>query len=86
MIGWLEGSVQQLWQRGGRRGVLLNCGGVGYEVVLHQRCHDGLSLRCGRRCKGSRCGPSSLRTFRFATTAGRSTGLPRRRSGTCFGS
>ena len=43
MIGWLEGGVQQLWQRGGRRGVLLNCGGVGYEVVLHQRCHDGLA-------------------------------------------
>ena len=43
MIGWLEGDVLQLWQRGGRRGLLLNCRGVGYEVVLHQRLHTALA-------------------------------------------
>ena len=40
MIGWLEGEVRQLWQRGARQGVLLVCHGVGYEVVLHQRFHS----------------------------------------------
>ncbi len=40
MIGWLEGDVRQLWQRGARQGVLLVCRGIGYEVVLHQRFHS----------------------------------------------
>ena len=37
MIGWLEGDVRQLWQRGARQGILLVSHGIGYEVVLHQR-------------------------------------------------
>ena len=40
MIGWLEGEVRQLWQRGARQGLMLVCHGVGYEVVLHQRLHS----------------------------------------------
>ena len=40
MIGWLEGEVRQLWQRGARHGVLLVCHGIGYEVVLHQRFYS----------------------------------------------
>ena len=40
MIGWLEGEVRQLWQRGARQGVLLVWHGIGYEVVLHQCFHS----------------------------------------------
>lgn len=34
MIGWLEGQVGDAWQDGNRQGLLLICGGVGYEVQV----------------------------------------------------
>ncbi len=34
MIGWLQGEKIELWKQGAREGVLLNCGGVGYEIQL----------------------------------------------------
>ena len=37
MIGWLQGERIQSWEQGGRRGVVIACGGVGYEVQLTSR-------------------------------------------------
>lgn len=37
MIGWLQGTVAEPWQAPPRNGVLLICGGVGYEVQLGRR-------------------------------------------------
>ncbi|MCS5700039.1 Holliday junction branch migration protein RuvA [Cyanobium sp. FGCU-52] len=37
MIGWLQGRVADPWQAHPRCGVLLICGGVGYEVQLGRR-------------------------------------------------
>ena len=37
MIGWLQGRVADPWHLPPRCGVLLICGGVGYEVQLGQR-------------------------------------------------
>ncbi len=37
MIGWLQGQKIETWQQGTRQGVLLACGGVGYEVQMPPR-------------------------------------------------
>lgn len=37
MIGWLQGQVHTSWQQANRFGVLLETGGVGYEVQLSRR-------------------------------------------------
>jgi len=37
MISWLEGSVLERWQEGSRLGLVLVCGGVGYELQV-SRC------------------------------------------------
>lgn len=37
MIGWLQGQVRDSWQQANRYGVLLEVGGIGYEVQLSRR-------------------------------------------------
>ncbi|MEO1001614.1 MAG: Holliday junction branch migration protein RuvA [Cyanobacteria bacterium J06638_7] len=37
MIGWLQGDITDPWQHDKRCGLLLVCGGVGYEVQVSQR-------------------------------------------------
>lgn len=37
MIGWLQGQVRESWQQANRYGVLLEVGGIGYEVQLSRR-------------------------------------------------
>ena len=37
MIGWLRGQVAEPWRSGHRCGLLLICGGIGYEVQLTLR-------------------------------------------------
>ena len=37
MIGWLQGQLADRWEQASRCGVLLNCGGVGYELQLARR-------------------------------------------------
>ncbi|MDP6197303.1 MAG: Holliday junction branch migration protein RuvA [Prochlorococcaceae cyanobacterium ETNP18_MAG_17] len=37
MIGWLQGQKVDAWQQGTRQGVVIACGGVGYEVQLTPR-------------------------------------------------
>jgi Holliday junction DNA helicase RuvA len=37
MIGWLQGQLADRWQQASRCGLLLVCGGVGYEVHLPRR-------------------------------------------------
>ncbi|MEB3176670.1 MAG: Holliday junction branch migration protein RuvA [Synechococcus sp.] len=44
MIGWLEGHVGDAWQDGNRQGLLLICGGVGYEVQVAEAL---LATPCG---------------------------------------
>jgi len=34
MIGWLQGERIDTWSQGGRQGLVIACGGVGYEVQL----------------------------------------------------
>ena len=43
MIGWLQGHPLEFWCQGNRSGVLLVCGGVGYEVHLAERHQQNLS-------------------------------------------
>lgn len=42
MIGWLQGRPMECWTQGNRSGVLLLCGGVGYEVHLTERHQQNL--------------------------------------------
>ena len=42
MIGWLQGKVADPWQAPPRCGVLLICGGVGYEIQLGRRQWEAL--------------------------------------------
>jgi Holliday junction DNA helicase RuvA len=42
MIGWLQGRLADRWQQSSRCGLLLVCGGVGYEVQLPRRQWDQL--------------------------------------------
>ncbi len=50
MISWLEGKKIQTWNQGSRKGLVLACNGVGYEVQISQRsireigCSTNLSL------------------------------------------
>jgi len=37
MIGWLQGDCIEAWDQGNRRGLLIACAGVGYEVQLGAR-------------------------------------------------
>ena len=43
MIGWLQGRPLEYWTQGNRSGVLLVCGGVGYEVHLPARPQQSLA-------------------------------------------
>ncbi len=45
MIGWLQGERIQTWEQGGRRGVVLACSGVGYEVQLTKRDQEAQRKR-----------------------------------------
>ncbi len=40
MIGWLKGEKVEIWEQFSKHGVLLDCGGVGYEVHMTPRCLD----------------------------------------------
>ncbi|QEY33344.1 Holliday junction branch migration protein RuvA [Synechococcus sp. RSCCF101] len=42
MIGWLRGTVLERWQEGTRLGLLLECGGVGYELQVCRRVWGAL--------------------------------------------
>lgn len=42
MIGWLQGQLADRWQQNNRCGLLLVCGGVGYEVQVVRRHWDQL--------------------------------------------
>ena len=46
MIGWLQGRPMESWTQGKRSGILLVCGGVGYEVHLAERNQQNLSADC----------------------------------------
>ncbi len=37
MIGWLRGETIETWKEGSKKGVLVDCGGVGYEVQISPR-------------------------------------------------
>jgi len=37
MIGWLKGEQIDVWQQGAKKGILVNCGGIGYEVQVLSR-------------------------------------------------
>ena len=37
MISWLQGQKVDAWQQGTRQGVVIACGGVGYEVQVTPR-------------------------------------------------
>ena len=45
MIGWLQGTIKQYYQRGNRHIALIASAGVGYEVQLVQR--DWMTLHLG---------------------------------------
>ena len=45
MIGWLQGTIKQYYQRGNRHIALIASGGVGYEVQLVHR--DWMTLHLG---------------------------------------
>ncbi|MCS5690483.1 Holliday junction branch migration protein RuvA [Cyanobium sp. FGCU-6] len=47
MIGWLQGTVAEPWQARPRCGLLLICGGVGYEVQLGRRQWEALPAAGG---------------------------------------
>ena len=42
MIGWLQGQLADRWQQASRCGLLVVCGGVGYEVQMPRRQWDRL--------------------------------------------
>jgi Holliday junction DNA helicase RuvA len=42
MIGWLQGQLADRWQQASRCGLMLVCGGVGYEVQMPRRQWDRL--------------------------------------------
>ena len=42
MIGWLQGQQISTWQQGQRHGLVLACGGIGYEVQLPRRAINRL--------------------------------------------
>ena len=47
MIGWLQGERIENWEQAGRRGVVIACSGVGYEVQLTRRDQESqLSATC----------------------------------------
>ena len=37
MIGWLKGEYIDKWQQGSRKGIILSCNGIGYEINLLNR-------------------------------------------------
>jgi len=43
MIGWLQGQLAERWQHSSRYGLLLVCGGVGYEVQVPRRQWERLN-------------------------------------------
>ena len=44
MIAWLKGQPMDCWTQGNRKGILLVCGPVGYEVQITNRHQDQLKL------------------------------------------
>jgi holliday junction DNA helicase RuvA len=44
MIGRLQGRLEDHWQEGGRCGLLIVCGGVGYEVQVPRGLHERLPI------------------------------------------
>ena len=40
MIGWLKGQKIELWGKGSKKGLLIQCGHIGYEVQLIPRDHE----------------------------------------------
>ena len=34
MISWLKGQIIQSWQISSRKGIVLNVGGIGYDIQL----------------------------------------------------
>ncbi len=45
MIGWLKGEKLESWYQGNRQGVLIDCGGVGYEVQTSSKTLLALDLK-----------------------------------------
>ena len=48
MIGWLQGDRIDTWSQGGRQGLVIACGGVGYEVQFTSG--HRIKLEGERRC------------------------------------
>jgi Holliday junction DNA helicase RuvA len=50
MIGWLQGQLAERWQQNSRYGLLLVCGGVGYELQLARRHWEQLPAQSVDLC------------------------------------
>ena len=67
MIGWLQGTIKQYYQRGNRHIALIASGGVGYEVQLVQR--DWMTLHLGdeqERWVHQVVSPDNIQLFGFS--------------------
>ena len=67
MIGWLQGTIKQYYQRGNRHIALISSGGVGYEVQLVQR--DWVTLHLGdeqERWVHQVVSPDNIQLFGFS--------------------
>ena len=67
MIGWLQGTIKNYYQRGNRHIALIASGGVGYEVQLVQR--DWVTLHLGdeqERWVHQVVSPDNIQLFGFS--------------------
>ena len=67
MIGWLQGTIKNFYQRGNRHIALISSGGVGYEVQLVQR--DWMTLHLGdeqERWVHQVVSPDNIQLFGFS--------------------
>ena len=67
MIGWLQGTIKNYYQRGNRHIALISAGGVGYEVQLVQR--DWVTLHLGdeqERWVHQVVSPDNIQLFGFS--------------------
>jgi len=67
MIGWLQGTIKNYYQRGNRHIALISSGGVGYEVQLVQR--DWVTLHLGdeqERWVHQVVSPDNIQLFGFS--------------------
>ena len=67
MIGWLQGTIKNFYQRGNRHIALIASGGVGYEVQLVQR--DWVTLHIGdqqERWVHQVVSPDNIQLFGFS--------------------